>query len=303
MSGVSRFDCYPSDFLNGVIGLIGDEISVYTIVLMLQYDRGKPVAYIGREREIAVRTGLPRGRLSKAVSRLIELGKLSLDGGCLFNARTSQELEKITKRFEENAKNSHEGGKATKQKWDDIRNENNGNEEPNGKPNGKPKIGPSSFVSSATAIKDNPPSSARGQISPKLNFEAECRRLVGEEPVLLAQDFHELMAEGFAETDVFAGITAAMAKPDFRLRHWKQLIGWARRAGQDRLEGEKKPITNGARAGPRKLSGQERDAQFYAECMRPENDERPDKFEGTTIDLEPVAAGVFGSDRHAAQRR
>lgn len=47
MSGVPRFDCYPSDFLNGIIGLNADEIAIYTVVMMLQYDRGGPSLTLG----------------------------------------------------------------------------------------------------------------------------------------------------------------------------------------------------------------------------------------------------------------
>lgn len=143
MSGSARFDCYPSDFLNGVVGLTGDEIAAYTIVIMLQYDRGSPVAYVGREREIQVRSGLPRGRLSKAIGRLLDIGKLSLEGGALFNGRAAEEIEKNNERIRKNIENSQIGGDATKQKWDRIRNEINDDVGPTGKPTGKPKQGPS----------------------------------------------------------------------------------------------------------------------------------------------------------------
>ena len=128
MSGVARFDCYPSDFLNGVIGLTGDEIAAYTIVLMLQYDRGEPVVYEGRERELSVRSGLPRGRLASAIQRLVELGKLTLAQGALSNDRTTKELGKISERIQKNSENSQIGGEATRKKWERFRNENNENE-------------------------------------------------------------------------------------------------------------------------------------------------------------------------------
>lgn len=86
MTGVFRFDCYPSDFLNGVMGLSADEIAAYFIVLMLLYD----VPYAGREKELKFRTGLTSFRLNKAVSHLIELGKLSLVDGALTNHRAEQ---------------------------------------------------------------------------------------------------------------------------------------------------------------------------------------------------------------------
>lgn len=95
MSGVARFDCYPSDFLNGMVGLPSDAIAAYTILMMLQYDRGEPVLYVGREHEISVRTGLPRGRLAKAIDHLIAVGKMVLvDGTRLENFRVSTDLER-----------------------------------------------------------------------------------------------------------------------------------------------------------------------------------------------------------------
>jgi hypothetical protein len=83
----------------------------------------------------------------------------------------------------------------------------------------------------------------------KSSFEQECRNLVGEEPVLLALDFYcleRLVSDGTATADdVKAGIAAAMAKPNFRIRHWSQLEGWARGAAKERMEGKSKQATNG----------------------------------------------------------
>ena len=78
----------------------------------------------------------------------------------------------------------------------------------------------------------------------KPSFEIECRTLVGEEPVLVSLDFHKLQKlvddGAVTEADVKAGISAAMAKPDFRIRHWSQLEGWARGAAKERLAGKSK---------------------------------------------------------------
>lgn len=78
----------------------------------------------------------------------------------------------------------------------------------------------------------------------KSSFEQECRTLVGEEPVLVSLDFHKLQKlvddGAVTEADVKAGISAAMAKPDFRIRHWSQLEGWARGAAKERLAGKSK---------------------------------------------------------------
>lgn len=162
MSGVSRFDCYPSDFLNGLVGLPGDAIAAYTVLVMLQYDRGGPVLYVGREHEISVRTGLPRGRLAKAVDHLVAVGKLSLVDGRLENSRTSQELRKIGERILKNVENSQEGGEATRRKWEQIRKENNDPPKPPGKPIGKPKQGPISPPSSLPPL-ENTSSPFRGE--------------------------------------------------------------------------------------------------------------------------------------------
>jgi len=126
MSGVSRFDCYPSDFLNGIIGLTADQIATYTVIMMIQYDRGDHVQYTGRERELSVRSGLSKGRLAKAVDDLIAVGKLKInENGSVYNDRTAKELVKISERISKNAENSQIGGEATRQKWDNIRNNNN----------------------------------------------------------------------------------------------------------------------------------------------------------------------------------
>ena len=167
MTGVSRFDCYPSDFLNGIIGLTADQIAVYTVVIMLQYDRGQSVAYVGRERELAVRSGLPKGRLIKAVAELVKIGKLSLVDGALENDRCTKELEKIRERISKNVENSLNGGNATKKKWEQFRSENNGANRPTGQPNGMPKQGPNSPPSSLPPSPNNNrgPEPSSGELS------------------------------------------------------------------------------------------------------------------------------------------
>lgn len=84
------------------------------------------------------------------------------------------------------------------------------------------------------------------------DFRDACLALVGEEPVLLAADFHvleRLVADKtVARADVLAGIQAAMAKPGFRIRRWSQLEGWARGATRERLVGQAK--TAGPAQGP-----------------------------------------------------
>ncbi|POR42547.1 DUF1376 domain-containing protein [Methylobacterium sp. V23] len=89
-----------------------------------------------------------------------------------------------------------------------------------------------------------PPAQGTDELGPWL------RSLVGQEPVLVAQDIHvieRLLAEDSTRADVEAGIAAAMATKDFRPRRWQQLVGWIKGATKDRLEGV-------AKAGPRSVA-------------------------------------------------
>jgi uncharacterized protein YdaU (DUF1376 family) len=144
MAGVARFDCYPSDLLNGLIGLTADQIAVYVVVLLLQYDRGEAVLLEGRERELAIRAGLSRGRLEKAVDELVDLGKLQRGEGRVWNGRAEEELEKIRARILKNAENSAKGGEVTRQKFREFNNENKGADGPSGQPTGQPSLGSNS---------------------------------------------------------------------------------------------------------------------------------------------------------------
>ena len=182
MPGVSRFDCYPSDFLNGIIGLSGDEIAVYTVVMILQYDRGEPVPHIGHERELVVRSGLSKKRCASALERLLQIGKLSLSEGCLSNSRAAKELEIISKRIQKNSENAKSGGNATREKWsamakkeDEKRNEINDDVRPIGLPDATP-----------TALQplEQPlgPARARPSPSPSPSPSPNLARLTGTTP-------------------------------------------------------------------------------------------------------------------------
>lgn len=122
--GVARFDCYPSDFLNGMVGLTADQIALYAVIIFLQYDRGEPILIEGREREIAIRAGMTRARLAKAADDLVALGKLHRDGGHVFNARTAKELEKIRERIAEKRAIGSKGGISTREKYAEKFNKN-----------------------------------------------------------------------------------------------------------------------------------------------------------------------------------
>lgn len=155
MSGYSRFDCYPSDFLNGLIGMTADEIAAYVVIIMLQYDRGDPVKYEGRERELSVRAGMPRGRLSKAVAGLLDSGKLELAQGCLHNRRAAKEISKISEKISKNRENSARGGEVTKKKFEEKSNVINLREGPSGQPSGQPFDSPILLPSTLSLKKED----------------------------------------------------------------------------------------------------------------------------------------------------
>ena len=95
---------------------------------------------------------------------------------------------------------------------------------------------PSPYPNPKTPL--NPPTPAAVSAGAR-DFEERCRSVFGVEPIVGAPDFTPitgLLAEGVVtEDDVLAGCRAAMADPTFRPTYWRQIVGWARRANQERL--------------------------------------------------------------------
>jgi len=72
---------------------------------------------------------------------------------------------------------------------------------------------------------------------PLENIEEWLRGVAEGYPLVVAPDIHvmrNLMDEGIVRDDIVAGIEAAV-KSGFRPRYWSKLVGWVRRAAQDRL--------------------------------------------------------------------
>lgn len=64
--------------------------------------------------------------------------------------------------------------------------------------------------------------------------------MVGQEPCLLAQDFHVLVGlldEGLTEDDIRTGVSDALriADPNYKFRAWRNFEKWIRTAGKNRL--------------------------------------------------------------------
>lgn len=102
---------YPSDFLAGTMELSCEEKGAYTVVLDLMYDRGGPIPddaqWIARVCNCSTR----RWKLMR--SRLIKLGKLSVDGNLLNNKRVLSEINVGKLRHENAVKDGSRGGVAS----------------------------------------------------------------------------------------------------------------------------------------------------------------------------------------------
>jgi uncharacterized protein YdaU (DUF1376 family) len=84
------FRFFPSDWLSGVSGLSAAERGVYITILAIIYDNGGAVAR--DDVRLSRQCGLPKSGFSRAIDGLLLTGKLTMEDGCLFNARAKIEL-------------------------------------------------------------------------------------------------------------------------------------------------------------------------------------------------------------------
>lgn len=89
---IPYFDFYPSDFMSGVRGLSAIEVGVYTMMLCRIYEANGPVER--NDIRLSAYCGMTEKAFSKALERLVSLGKLSLSDGVLSNARAEAEIYK-----------------------------------------------------------------------------------------------------------------------------------------------------------------------------------------------------------------
>ena len=118
MSATNYFKCYPSDFLNGVIGLSAQEIGVYAVLLMQQYDRRAGVPE--NIKALAARCMLRPSTAGAVVDRLIEAGKLVLENGLWSNPRAAREIEILNSSATVSQQNGTRGGRKPAGKSNDI---------------------------------------------------------------------------------------------------------------------------------------------------------------------------------------
>lgn len=98
------FKCYPSDFLSGVLGLEPDEIAVYTVVLMMIYDRGEPIG--DDANTLAWRCRMNVRRFKNVLDRLVQLKKLTRENGFISNLRAEKEIRSRQEASEKQSRNA-----------------------------------------------------------------------------------------------------------------------------------------------------------------------------------------------------
>ncbi len=104
MSASPYFKFYSSDFLTGILGMEPDEIAVYTVIIVMIYDRGEPIT--ADMDALAWRLRMSAKRFKNVVDRLLSQGKITLSDGRIGNLRAEKELQKrkiLSEKQSENA--------------------------------------------------------------------------------------------------------------------------------------------------------------------------------------------------------
>ena len=85
---------FPSDFLNGIVGLHAFEIAVYTVILNLIYDNNGPIR--DDVNRIARRVGIRSDHCDRVINTLISERKIERRDGVISNSRADRELTERT---------------------------------------------------------------------------------------------------------------------------------------------------------------------------------------------------------------
>jgi len=225
---------HPGDYLTDTAHLCAAEHGAYLLLILNYWQRGEPLQ--ADERKLRGIARMTSAEWQEARDNVLEF--FTERDGLLHHKRIDEELQ----RAREKSDKARESGKAGARRGPSNRQADAGrtlSERPTNQDQ----------VQVQDKIEESANAASSAPAGEKSSFEQECRNLVGEEPVLLALDFYcleRLVSDGTATADdVKAGIAAAMAKPNFRIRHWSQLEGWARGAAKERMEGKSKQATNG----------------------------------------------------------
>lgn len=107
---IPYFDFYPVDFMRGVRGLTAAEVGIYTMILCRIYEENGPVEY--HPVRLSAYCGVRESVLTKAVDRLIVLGRLEVENGMVSDDRAMKEI----RIRETKLKNNSRAGKASANK-------------------------------------------------------------------------------------------------------------------------------------------------------------------------------------------
>ena len=110
MSRVPYFPFYPLDFIVGVRGLNASEVGIYIMLLCRMYEVGGPIE--SDTAVLAAYCGCRPSSLSKAVEKLLALGKLKAADGQMWNERAIAEIDRRAKKLE----NAERAGKKSAEK-------------------------------------------------------------------------------------------------------------------------------------------------------------------------------------------
>lgn len=99
---------FPDNFIAGTAGLTLEEKGAYSLVLDLMYVRGGPIP--DEPRYIAGVCNCSVRKWNAIREKLILIGKLRVEAGCLVNQRAETEIEKSAKEAREFAENGAKGG-------------------------------------------------------------------------------------------------------------------------------------------------------------------------------------------------
>lgn len=221
---------HPGDYLTDTAHLSAAEHGAYLLLILNYWQRGEPLP--ADDKKLRGISRLTPAEWAESRDTLVEF--FTERDGLLFHKRIEEELGRAREKTNKARESGKRGADAKRTLSERSANAKQSLSE---RPANQDQVQEQDREEEAAASSSAP---ARG----KSTLEAECRQLVGEEPVLLALDFYEierLVESGdVTAADVKAGIRAALAAPNFRIRHWRQLAGWARGAAKERLAGKPK---------------------------------------------------------------
>jgi uncharacterized protein YdaU (DUF1376 family) len=99
MSAITYVRFYPSDWLAGTRGMTAAEMGVYITLIAMMYERAGPVDG-GDNAKLARLCGTSASGMKTILERLVADGKITREGGLLFNRRAELEIKNVMSKSE-----------------------------------------------------------------------------------------------------------------------------------------------------------------------------------------------------------